>query len=286
MNEHKIFRPSPEMPAKLDSAYAKADRVAEEFALNVKSFIHEDESGSNRGMVENDLRYVEERKRNFEGLGSPEYKLAKGLEAALYERVNNDRWFGDRAKMIMPSEYDDLKNGIDGILEFQEGVGAKSHLGLAVDITYSQNPVKKFEIIKEQIDDGRLGLVKYFRSPDKTYEGRLLNLPRTILVLNAADATRVVRNWDEGMSDEGNEFRGLILRQLEIQLTAYQQYALSLERNDVDREPISIFFEGARRNVAALLSDVVSADELEKLDQHPILQLIRTQLESFTLEKA
>ena len=273
------FRPSPEMPANIESAYAKAAEVSGRQALQLESFIHED--GANRAIIENDLAYVARRRLEDESTHGSEYKLAKALEVALHERVNNDGWFGDRAHMIMPSDYDDLANGNDGVLEFHEQAGAKSYLGLAIDVTFYHDPGKKFEIIKEQIDESRLGTVKYFRSSDNTFEGRLKNVPRAVVMLNAADATRMVRDWDAGADDQHSPLRGLILRQLEKQLSAYQTYARRLEAQYPKRLKISQFFEGARRNVEALLGEVVKPEELAVIDKHPSMRAVEQYLEDF-----
>lgn len=291
MNEFRapglpLRRPTPEQPANLEAAFQKAQALASAEALRLETFIHEDASGSNRSVVENDLRYAAEVKARFEDVDSQEYKLAKSLEAALYERVNKSKWFGERARMILPSEYDDIANGVDGVVEFQEKMGARSYLGLAVDVTYSHDPSKKFEKIKERIDEGRLGFVKYFRSTDHVFEGRLNNMPRAVVALNAADSTRIVRDWEAGAPAEGGEFRKIILYQLRLQLEAFQAYAESLEKTDAKRPPVAKYFTAALRNVSALLEDVAGTKDLADLQAHPDIQRILEQLERFRIRPA
>lgn len=276
-----IRRPMPEHPANLEAAFQKARALAAVEALRLESFIHEDAAGSNQSVVENDLRYVADLKTRFGETESQEYKLAKSLEAALYERVNSSKWFGERARMILPSEYDDIVNGVDGVVEFQEKMGARSYLGLAVDVTYSHDPSKKFEKIKERIDEGRLGFVKYFRSTDQVFEGRLNNLPRAVVALNAADATRLVRDWETGATAENSELRQVILYQLKLQLEAYQAYAESLEKMDAKRPPIAKYFTAALRNVSALLADVIQPQDLAALQDHPDIRKVLEQLDKF-----
>jgi hypothetical protein len=277
LGEIKPQRPHPEMPANLESASQKARRTTAEYALKPESFIHPD--GASKEMVERDLAYVESRKAHFEGTDSQEYKLAKSFEAALFERVNNNRWFGNRVKMIMPSEYDDFANGMDGVLEFHEDSGSQNYLGLGIDVSYSQNPDGKFEIIKEQIEEARLGTVKYFRNTEDTFEGRLKNLPRAVVMLNAADATRVVRDWDQEAADTDSIYRKAILRQLEIQLEAYQAYARKLEREDKKRFVTSRFFSRAKESVSSLLKEITKPEEMTELDKHPSVKMIVSQLE-------
>lgn len=277
--EIRIPRAYPEMPANLESASQKAKRITAENALKPESFIHP--GGFSEEIVKFNLAYVENRKKHFEGLESQEYKLAKAFEAALFELVNNSRWFGEDVKMIMPSEYDDFANGMDGVLEFHKGEGSKNYLGLGIDVSYSRNPDVKFSIIKEQIDEARLGTVKYFRNTDGTIERPLTNLPRAVVLLDAADATRVVRDWDKGAPDTDNVYRKAMLRQLEIQLRAYQAYARKLEQANVKRYVTSRFFAQAEKIVSALLKDIAKPEEIAELDNHPSVQMIIYQLEQF-----
>ncbi len=242
----KEARHSPEMPANLESAYFRASRVTAEHALKPESFIGK--KGFSREMVERDIVKIAKKKSGYERLETDEYKLAESFEAALFERINNSRWFGDRVNMVMCSDYDDDENHTDGVLEIQEGQGEMSHLGLAIDVTYNHDPGKKFEGIEEEIRGGNLSGVKYFRSSDGSFEDVLPNLPHAIVVLNAADATRVVRDWEQNAQDGGDLYKKVILRQLELQLETYKAYAKQLELANKKRFVISRFFEAARRN--------------------------------------
>lgn len=273
-------RPRPERPVDIEGAYRKAGELAEREAIKPESFLHE-ESPYSQGAVSDDLGYVSERKSRFAGTESQEYHLAKALEGALYDRVNRDRWFGDHARMIMPSEYDDLKNGVDGIVEFETPAGATSHLGLAFDVTYSGNPSQKFDIIREQIDGGRLGFVKYFRSGSGKYEGVLRHLPRAVVHVSQGDAGRIVRDWHEGLPSEGGDHRRLILYQLYLQLERFTAYAAARERAQPKAPKVSRHLDSALRNVAALLDGVISQEQRSLLESHPSVRIVREQLERF-----
>lgn len=273
-------RPRPERPVDIEGAYRKAEELAEREAIRPESFLHE-ESPYSQGVVSDDLRYVSERKSRFGGTESQEYHLAKALEGALYDRVNRSRWFGDRAHMIMPSEYDDLRNGVDGIVEFETPAGATSHLGLAFDITYSGNPSQKFDIIKEQIDKGRLGFVKYFRSRDGKYEGVLRHLPRAVVHVSQGDAGRIVRDWHEGAPTEGGEYQALILYQLYVQLERFTAYAMAREQAQPKAPKVSLHLGSALQNVTGLLEGVVSREQRSALESHPSVRIIKQQLERF-----
>lgn len=282
--EFRAPRRDAERPPNFQSAYRKAAEITAQHSLKLESFIRPD--GSNKRVVENNLAYVEKRRSGFKDLDRQGYVLAKTFEAALFEGVNKSNWFGDHVTMVMPSEYDDLANGIDGVLEIQEGEGRMSHIGLGIDVTYNQEPDKKFQIIKEQIDEGRLGLVKYFRSSDGTYEGSLENLPRAIVILKAGDARNIVRDWDENTQSADTVHRKIILCQLEIQLEAYQAYAEQLEQADEERYPISKFFAMALRNISALLAEITRPEELAHINNHPSIKLVKDQLDQLGLGEA
>ena len=53
-------------------------------------------------------------------------------------KVNN--WLGPEATAIKSSRYDDIKNGVDNIVEFhKEEDFSSSHLALAIDETFSHD---------------------------------------------------------------------------------------------------------------------------------------------------
>ena len=199
------------------------------------------------------------------------------MEAAFYEAVNSGKWFGKNNRMVMPSEYDDFHNGIDGVIEIHEENKPHDYLGLALDVTYSHDPSTKFKIIKEQIDQASLGKVKYFRSSDSSFEGSLDHLPRVVLLMNAADTTRMVGNWQEGASAEDSAYRDLILYQVFLQLKHFHAYVQKFPH----LKNLTVHFEGALRNVGALLAKNLNQQKLNELNKNSSVQMIKNQLTKF-----
>ncbi len=276
LNHNLHETPALEKPIDIESAYKRALEYIESNALKIESFAT---NPANTREVKNDARYVENRKRNFSNSEQPEYKLAKCLEAVFCDRTNSAEWFGKNARMVMPTEYDDLHNGIDGVVEFP-GKQGKKYLGLALDVTYQHDPSKKFKIIREQIERGDLGKVKYFRSSDGSFEGSLDHLPRVVVMMNAADTTRVVRDWQEGKTENDNLYRDLVLYQIFLQLKFFKEYVLGKP----ELKHLAVHYEGALNNVGALLAMIFDAQKLKELNAHPTIKIIYGQLQNFKSE--
>ena len=100
-----------------------------------------------------DTAYVENMERKFEQNASEDQKyykmLADVFETMIYDQMDNE-WLGPDAVAIKTARYDDIKNGVDQVVEFQEGKGSASHLALAIDATTSDDLGKKVERIKEK----------------------------------------------------------------------------------------------------------------------------------------
>lgn len=179
--------------------------------------------------------------------------LAKRRRGELFEAIVNNciesaNWLGQKTKIIIPSRFDDIINGVDSIAEFEER-GGKRYFALAVDITKSEIELgNKFASIKKSIDDGRLSRIKYFRSG--RFRGELSSVPRVVI---GADNKTVA------------EINDLLLR-------------LKLTHREIEQKRA----EG-KRPLRAVVSG--NGEARRKIEHHPlrfkILLEIRTQLESF-----
>lgn len=147
--------------------------------------------------VNDDLAYVEMRKRQFEKTAKRQYnefltegdvrKLAERAEFEIFRGINSGNWI-PMVKAFKTSEYDDIKWGVDMVLEFQNKE-AFGHVGLGVDVTFAQDILKKFQRIKDDIDkfDGEkhlLSRVKYFQSPKLGFRGELNQLTRVVIAID------------------------------------------------------------------------------------------------------
>ncbi len=281
---------SEHVPLSLEAAaYERAMAIADREKPTLDSFIHVEPNGrSNQRQIEEDKEHIELKKatqssRDREERKDPELqKLAKTLEVALYDCSNELKWFGESATMYMTTDYDDFENGVDSILEFEEQSGATKHMGLATDITYNQDPSYKFSRIKNDLDAGRLGSVKYFRSKRGDYQGWLHHLPRVVIMMNREAAQVMVRGWQQGKVTQNGLMKKIILRQISLQLEKFQQYAASRNTRTRDGRGISEYFTYARNQIDALLQESVQTGHtLEEIDSTPPIQELKMILEEF-----
>ena len=151
-----------------------------------------------RQVVRRDLKLIEEKKRTFAKEHSPEQAVfqrrAELLEALLNEQINapTTKWLGENSESMIASEYDDIFNGIDLIVEISQEVGLR-HLALSIDITSSSiHLFEKLSEIKDNIRKGYLSKVKYFRSKSMQprFMRELSNIPKVVVGVDA----RTIRN--------------------------------------------------------------------------------------------
>jgi hypothetical protein len=279
----------PEKPINLADAYKRALEVIGRHSLKLRSFTNRD--GSNRETIEDDLKMVANKKEEFAKKAASKTEwgraqdiewemLSKCLEAAFLERVNGNSWLGKGVRLIKLSDYDDIENGLDFVLEFN--VDDKSQLNpfLGIDITYHHDPSDKFRTVKGRIDRSKLGTVKYFRNYDNTSKKSISNLPIAVIVISAEGAERIVRDWHLN-SPQAESFGKIILEQLEMQMAVYRNYAKGIEvAAKKGKKPfvVSRFFEGVRANIVAQLQDISNSTETRQREKDSSLKLVRDNL--------
>jgi hypothetical protein len=150
-------------------------------AIDPKSF----DDLYDKGVIEADLRRVSELEAKFraEAENDPSKeawdKRGKLFEAIVRDQTEMSDWMGETARVIVPSRFDDIVGGVDGIVEFDDET-SKTHLVLAIDVTESELGLnRKFEKISETIRRGSLSRVKYFRSGNM--RGELTLVPRVVI---------------------------------------------------------------------------------------------------------
>ncbi len=217
--------------------------------------------------VETDKKYVEELQAKMREEDTPEQKeaarIAEILELIYTDLVEKGRWMGDKAVIRITSIYDDIKNGIDMVTEFSDE-GKFSHLGLAIDVTFSGDIRRKLLRIRREILSGRLAEVKYYLSEDTGIRSELGNIPHVIAGANLQTIKELSNLWfqkrqlsekiEEGDQSEkvmtamreklkesiddlkGHDFQHRVLRQIEFQLEKFIEFAKKEERIEVARK--------------------------------------------------
>jgi hypothetical protein len=162
-------------------------------AIDIRTF--EDLYGA--ATIEKDTALVKKREKQFSESDrmdqeAPNKRMrGKLCEAILADQIESSNWFGDNAAMIVPSRYDDTENGIDGIVEFDEGT-ARSHLALAIDITENKQLIaEKLAKIKKHIDEGYPSRIKYFES--KFFRGELRHVPQVVVGADSSSIAEVAQ---------------------------------------------------------------------------------------------
>lgn len=217
--DRKERRQPPDQRRPVREAHYRAEKLIEADAIDPRDFI--DLYG--RENVDQDLRRIELLKGRFEE--DETKKAAEVLEAIIYEQCELSNWLGNNAETIKTSEFDDIENGVDLVVEFMEQIQT-SHLALGVDVTFgTKNIEKKFNKIKAQIQQDQLTTVKYFQSND--FKGSLRNVPRVIIGVELDTVNQLAGLWLQNQKQKLAEHpvRLLFLTQIQKQLEIFLEYA-------------------------------------------------------------
>lgn len=243
-------------------------------AIDPSDFIHPYGEQS----VMRDLATVERLRTKFETT-DPHKKYADVLESILYEHIEQSNWFGESATTIKTSHYDDIINGIDLIVEFEEASKSLSHLGLAVDITFGTTSMqKKFQTIRSEIEAGTLAEVKYFESERSPHKGLYQKLPRVVIGAEREHVIKLAAMWlDPKRKKEFSDhpIQKVILTEISTQLQQFKEYAASVNRQEL--VPIFDRQLGIIRKILSSKSRISTEDYKED----KVVEAIRSQLELF-----
>lgn len=203
-----------------------------------------------RTKIENDLRYLKDRKKKFAEKDSlrDKYDSKKAkefsdvFEVMMFDQIENCDWFGPNAFSIKTSEYDDIANGVDGVVEFinEKENGENEYLAMGIDVTYSGAALrKKIENTLADIVEGRMARVDYFVS-GKGECKPLKDIPRALVAINPETIREISGVWATGrdtndrpanLSRHGVQI--MVLRQLVMQFEFFCEYAESFSRHEI-----------------------------------------------------
>jgi hypothetical protein len=208
----------------LKAALPEALRSLEADALDELSFI--DHYGEDA--VQRDIREVSRLEGRFEQDNST--TAAKVLEAIFHQHVELSDWLGPQASTIRTTKFDDFKNGIDGIVEFNEA-DSTSRLALGIDVTFGTLSIqKKFDRILGEIETDTLARVKYFRAHG--YEGSLTQLPRVVIGVDIDKVIALAGLWNrqDNAALSTHIAKDIIADEIEKQLRTFLLYAQSMNK--------------------------------------------------------
>lgn len=144
-------------------------------------------------MIADDTRYVERMEEKFKRGENPDmahlHRRAELLEAITWDEISHDNWLGREAKPTTASRYDDIKNGVDLVVEFfkkEKTDELDSRMGLSIDVTSNVSSLEeKLGRIKSDIQDGHMAYVKYFVSSQGARQ-EIPNVPKVVVGTDAA----------------------------------------------------------------------------------------------------
>ncbi len=190
--------------------------------------------------IAEDRERVERFEREFTARATPDIlnarRLASVFEGIFHRGAHEYKWLGNSAHVIKASDFDDHENGVDGVVEFRkEGGGAAEHLAIGIDVTYSNLLAQKFDKIKTDIVQGKLGVVRYFHSGN--FRGELSNVPRVIVGAEYRHVIELCRDMFATKDAERlsrHPFQILQLKQIRLQLDAFAGYAARHGLKDIE----------------------------------------------------
>jgi len=228
----------------INRAYEKAVSVAEKTTIRPEDI----SPPYSPEEIAEDKRYVEKRERDFEKNPESEkenLKYATVLEGIVLDQITTNGWLGKNAQARKTSRYDDIKNGIDIVVEFQKEDIFSHHVGLAVDATFG-NPTfvqKKIQDVLDNIKKGKLAELKYFET--KNYKGVLKNIPRVIIGVDRRHVLELATLWsniEEREKLEKHPAQRIFLREAIRQLDFFAEFA----SKEGQKELVPIFEQNAK----------------------------------------
>jgi len=214
----------------IEKAYGRAQKEIARDAINPDT--REFRARFGDAEVDRDLRYVSNNERLFKqdsssSQGDESRKIGTIFEAIFHDQAELSDWLGPDAITIKTSRYDDILFGIDSVVERQHDDEASSFLGVAIDVASGIDLDRKFRRIKDEVQQGELGHVKYF-DPERMGTGKeFLEIPRAVIGASRETIRELAELWlnkdNKALAAHPIQFQ--ILEELELQFAALRSFA-------------------------------------------------------------
>ncbi len=255
----------------LDLAYEKAVAALQKDATNPRDQKFLKVYGESA--IEEDLEYVREKERTFAREETVEEHGAKRVgtifEGLIHEQSEQNDWLGPDAHTIKTALFDDIKHGVDIIVEFQKRAGEASHLALAVDVTFSRHAESKLKRLVGRLERGALTEVKYFSSEYLHITGTLEDVPEVVIGASRETVRGILPLWlgrkNKELSEHKMQF--LILEEMRLQLQTLEAYARFLAAREQDltkKEKYIIIAERYKTALQIVFEVIKNKAELKK----------------------
>ncbi len=210
--------------------------------------------------IQKDAQFVAKRKKNFADMNKEgrllKLKMAQVLEYIIFEQSELSEWFGPNALTIKTSEFDDIVNGVDMVIEFEDPLEHEAEsfdrLGTAVDVSFGTDLRGKFERIVQEIESGLLSEVKYFKS-ERSKPQKLEHLPRIVIGCAPETIEELVKLWTMGDKTTLGQhpIQVQLLHEIVDQLKVFEEYARFVVKN----EKTANTYQNLKEIVANLLAE-------------------------------
>lgn len=218
----------------LNEAHQRAAEVLNEYRIEPRNLNNRYYRMYDPEEMKRDTAEVNRLKREFGEEPSKNY--SEVLEAIICEHGELSNWFGENSRVIKTSDFDDIKNGVDMVVEFDQGEEGFENLALAVDVTFGKTGIsKKLEGIKSSIDNERLTKVKYFKSERQPATGKQLKIPKIVIGIDKEHLTEVGLLWMNRRNKDlaSHPIQAVILQEAREQLEMFRRYAESQGKTEI-----------------------------------------------------
>jgi hypothetical protein len=204
-------------------------------------------------------------------------KIADVLEAIVLMQSEMNEWLGS-ATTLRTSKFDDYKNKVDMLAEWSHPEDGSRVLALAVDVTFGSTSVeKKLSEIRDEINSGTLGKVRYFRDSDNQFMGTRNNVPRTVIGISQPMVEELAQLWlaNDNKALAKHSVQRQFLVQIVHQLTTMRDYAARIGKDDVVKAYNQALV------IARPLLDSKSVIERGDYSEDPVAKSIREKTKEF-----
>jgi hypothetical protein len=252
-----------------EKAHERAELLLEENEIKLEAF---EGLYSSKGLKE-DAAEVARLEQKFDGDPMTK-KYGNILEAITCEHGELSDWFGPNAQVIKTSRYDDYINKIDMVIETQEN-NSFSNLALGIDVTFGSYDLhKKFNAIRQKIDEGTLGEIKYFHSDRQNIHGRLSKVPHVVVGVEIDRVKELGQLWmrQEKKQLSMHPVQVTLLKEAKEQLETFAQYAERTGKGDLKN-----IFERELKKVKEILA-LKAKEGLKGIPEDKVFEEIRRNL--------
>lgn len=212
----------------LAPAFERAQKSLSRLAIEIEDFENATPAFTGE-TIKKDKDYVLEKEKKFdlEETSESEFyrKMAVVLEAIICEQAELGDWFGEDTFTVKTSKFDDIRNGIDIVVEF-ENEADDGLMVLGLDVTCGSAVEKKMKTMKKHQDEGFLPNIKYYES-ERAEKQSLKHVPKVVVGVDKKILGEMVGLWLGGKRRElsAHSVQVEILEQIRLQLEAFSEHA-------------------------------------------------------------